>query len=59
MITFFTILFILIGVNAVMMIMNLSGVSQRIKKSTDGITETTMTKIYPIDLIPSKYKKAV
>lgn len=57
--TFFSILFILIGVNAVMMFMNLNDVDGKIKESSNSISETSVTKIYPIDLIPSKYKKAV
>ncbi|WP_273566218.1 hypothetical protein [Maribacter halichondriae] len=59
MITFFGILFILIGINAVLMIFSINGVDQKIKKSTDGDSETSTSKIYPIDLISSKYKKAV
>lgn len=58
MITFFTIFFIIIGVNAVMLFMNLNGVGQKRKPST-GNSETSASKIYPMDLISSKYKKAV
>ncbi len=59
MITFFGILFILIGINAVLMVFSINGVNQKIEKSTDGNSETSNSKIYPIDLISSKYKKAV
>lgn len=58
MITFFTILFVIIGVNAVMLFISLN-VAGRKRKATDGHTETSASKIYPIDLISSKYKKAV
>ena len=58
MITFFTILFIIIGVNAVMLFMSLNGVGQK-RKSSSRSSETSASKIYPIDLISSKYKKAV
>lgn len=58
MITFFTILFIIIGVNTVMLFINRNGAGQKRKPST-GTTETSASKIYPIDLISSKYKKAV
>ena len=58
MITFFTILFIIIGVNGVMLFISLNGSGQK-KKSSADTTETSASKIYPIDLISSKYKKAV
>ncbi|MGB5555097.1 MAG: hypothetical protein WBM83_10605 [Flavobacteriaceae bacterium] len=59
MMTFFTILFILIGINAVMMMFSLSGVDQGSKKSVSDTSDAQDSKIYPIDLISSKYKKAV
>jgi len=59
MISFFSILFIVIGVNAVLMIFSLSGSSQKAKKSSNTISDASPSKIYPIDLISSKYKKAV
>lgn len=58
MITFFTILFVILGVNAIMLFMSLNGVGQK-RKATEKGAETAASKIYPIDLIPSKYKKAV
>jgi hypothetical protein len=58
MITFFTILFIIVGVNAVMLFVNFSGIGRK-RKSSVGTTETSASKIYPLDLITSKYKKAV
>ena len=58
MITFFTILFIIIGVNGVMLFISLNGTEQK-RKSSAGNTETSASKIYPIDMISSKYKKAV
>ncbi len=55
MMTFFAILFVLAGVNALMIIFSLNDVNQRTKK-----TKSTNTyKIYPADLIAPKYKKAV
>lgn len=57
--TFFTILFILLGINGVMMLFSLSSVKQNAKKLSKNITESTTSKIYPIDLIAPKYKKAV
>ncbi|NHF57905.1 hypothetical protein FK220_001030 [Flavobacteriaceae bacterium TP-CH-4] len=59
MMTFFTILFILIGANAFFMFFSLSGVSEKAGKTTKGDSNATDSKIYPIDLVSSKYKKAV
>lgn len=57
--SFFTILFIILGVNAVLMIFSLSGTSQKTKKSSTSSSTSSPSKIYPIDLISSEYKKAV
>tara|TARA_R110002167_G_scaffold39214_3_gene121241 strand:+ start:691 stop:870 length:180 start_codon:yes stop_codon:yes gene_type:complete len=59
MMTFFNILFILIGANVVFMFFSLSGVSQKERKIVQENSEESSSKVYPIDLIPSKYKKAV
>lgn len=56
--TFFTILFIIIAVNAVMMFLSLNGVGQKKKPTTDG-SKRIASEIYPIDLMSSDYKKAV
>lgn len=58
MITFFTILFVIIGVNTIMFFMSLNGIGRK-RKITDSRKETEASKIYPIDVISSKYKKAV
>ncbi len=58
MITFFTILFIIVGVNAVMLFINFNSIGQKKKLSTDS-SATAASEVYPIDLISSKYKKAV
>jgi len=59
MMTFFSVFFILIGINAVMMIFSLNGVDVKSRKSDSEASTTSDSKIYPIDLISSKYKKAV
>ena len=56
--SFFTILFIIIGVNAAMMIFSLRSNKQKTKKSSTDSRAFT-SKIYPLDLLSSKYKKAV
>ncbi|MFK5973966.1 MAG: hypothetical protein QM485_11910 [Flavobacteriaceae bacterium] len=57
--TFFTILFIMIGINAIMMFFSFGSIGQKTKKSTKQITDSSDSKIYPLDLMSSKYKKAV
>lgn len=57
--TFFTILLVLIGINALMMIFSLGSVGQRMKKSKDKAKASAASSIYPIDSDSSEYKKAV
>ncbi len=57
--TFFTILFILIGVNAVVMFFSLNTFDSKERSTQNSITDADDAKIYPIDLLPSKYKKAM
>ncbi len=57
--TFFSILFILIAANAIFMFFSLTGNSEKTVKKMKDTSDATESKIYPIDLIPSKYKKAV
>ncbi|WP_422081273.1 hypothetical protein [Ulvibacterium sp.] len=59
MITFFTILFVLIGINALMMLFSFGNVSQRMKRSKGNAKTSTASKIYPIDSEESEYQKAV
>lgn len=57
--TFFTILFILLGINGVIMIFSLNNAKQNVEKPAKNANTSTTSKIYPIDLITSKYTKAV
>ncbi len=57
--TFFGILFIIIGANAVIMVFSLSGSNQKAKKPSVNQTGVSSAKIYPLDLVSSKYKKAI
>jgi hypothetical protein len=59
MISFFSILFILIGINAVIMFFSLNSVDSKEQNSQNTVSSADDTKIYPIDLLPSKYKKAM
>ena len=58
MVTFFSILFVLIVINALLFIVSFSSNSIKKEKSVKNISEST-TVIFPLDLINSKYKKAV
>lgn len=59
MMTFFTILFILLGLNAIMMVFSLKNTNKKHKSIVGEISDNSDTKIYPIDLANLKYKKAV
>lgn len=57
MMTFFTILLVLIGANALFMVFSLSGINNGGKKSQGN--ESTSPKVYPLNNLSSKLKKAV
>jgi len=59
MMTFFTILLILIGANAIFMVFSLSGGSNGGKKLEGDVTKPASSKIYPLHTEASKYKKAI
>ncbi|KAA2218210.1 MULTISPECIES: hypothetical protein [Maribacter] len=59
MMTFFTILVVLIGLNVAMVIASLQNASKKSKRPTRMVSEDNQSVIYPIDLITSNYKKAV
>ena len=59
MISFFTILLILIGANALFMVFSLSGVSNGRKNSWENTTKSTSSKVYPLHTLSSKFKKAI
>ncbi|TLF45668.1 hypothetical protein [Maribacter aurantiacus] len=59
MMTFFTILVVLIGLNVAMVIASLQNASKKSKRPTKMVSEDNQSVIYPIDLITSNYKKAV
>lgn len=59
MMTFFTILVVLIGLNVAMVLASLQNASKKSKRPTKMVSEDNRSVIYPIDLITSNYKKAV
>lgn len=60
MITFFTLLFILIGANGVFMAFSLGSARTGFKNRKKQISKSTSnSKVYPLHELPSKYKKAI
>jgi len=59
MLSFFTILFIILGANAIFMFFSLNGVSQKEPKSDLNVGESSPSKVFPMELDSSKFKEAV
>ncbi len=59
MITFFSILLVLIAVNAVLMIFSLKSVNSKGRKVEKDLINDTLSKTYRMNFLSSKYKKAV
>jgi len=57
--TFLTIFFVLILVNAALLFFSITSARQRVSKLRKSISEQSLTKIYPLDLNQTKYKKAI
>ncbi len=58
--TFFAILFVLLLVNAVLLIFSVNGANKKLKKPVIKISETSITKTSPNQqLSETEYKKAV
>ena len=58
MVTFFTIFIVLIAVNAFLLLFSARNSSMG-SADTNASKESHSTKIYPLDLEPSKFKKAI
>ncbi len=59
MLSFFTILLILVGANAVFMIFSLSGISNGRKEPRETVAKSGSSKVYPLQTQSSKFKEAV
>lgn len=60
MITFFTLLFILLAVNVLLLIFSVNGAGQMFKNPVRKISETSVTKLLPSqESSETEYKKAV
>ncbi len=56
--TFFVILFVLIAVNAALLLFSATNSDSKVNKGS-AFTDSEAAKIYPLDLDSSKYKKAI
>jgi len=57
--TFLTIFFVLIFLNAALLFFSTTSAGKRVSKLRKSISDQSLTKIYPLDLNPSEYKKAI
>ena len=57
--SFFTILFILLGANAIFLFFGLNGTTQKDSKVKEEASDSFASRVYPMNLISSKFKKAV
>ncbi|WP_420601644.1 hypothetical protein [Flagellimonas sp.] len=57
--TFFGIFFVLLAINAILLIFSVNGAGNGLKKTTRKISETSITKLFPQESSETKYKKAV
>ncbi|MCL6272674.1 hypothetical protein M3P19_01575 [Muricauda sp. 2012CJ35-5] len=59
MVTFFSLLFVLLAINAILLIFSVNGAKDTFRKPVQKISETAIKKIFPRELSESEYKKAV
>lgn len=59
MVTFISILLILVGINAALLLFSVNGNKKTKQQNQPTIAKMYNTPIYPLNIIESKYKKAV
>jgi len=59
MVTFFSILLVLLGVNAFLLFFSVNYNAKRSQKNSVQLSEDTTTKLYPLNSLETKFKKAV
>lgn len=59
MVTFFNILILLVAINAILLIFSVNRTKKKSASFSEQDLEKSTTKIYPIDLSSSNYKKAI
>jgi uncharacterized membrane protein len=57
--TFFTILFVLLAINAILLTFSINGAREKSRKTIQKISEASVTKILPSESSGTEYKKAV
>lgn len=57
--TFLSLLFILLVINAILLIFSVNGAKERFKKPIQKISENSVPKLFPRETSESKYKEAV
>nr|WP_299343610.1 hypothetical protein [Allomuricauda sp.] len=59
MIAFFTILSVLLAINALLLIFSINGAREKFRKPVQRISENSITKLISNESSETKYKKAV
>ncbi len=57
--SFLSILFVLLAINAILLIFSVNGASKRFKKPTLKLSESSITKLFPRETSETEYKEAV
>jgi len=57
--TFLAIFFVLVFFNAALLFFSVTSAGKKVRNLRKSISEQSLTKIYPLDLNPSEYKKAI
>jgi hypothetical protein len=56
---FLSILFVLLALNAILLIFSVNGAKERFTKPIQRISETTTAKLFPREAVETEYKEAV
>lgn len=57
--SFLSILFILLAINAILLIFSVNGSSKRLKAPIQKLSESSITKLFPRETSETEYKEAV
>ncbi|WP_127139218.1 hypothetical protein [Flagellimonas oceanensis] len=56
---FLSILFVLLAVNAILLIFSVNGAKERFTKPVQRISKTSTTRLFPREAMETEYKEAV
>ncbi|AIY15137.1 MULTISPECIES: hypothetical protein [Cellulophaga] len=59
MVTFFSVLSILVGLNAFLLLFSVNSNKKRVEKKDTNTAQIPSENIYPLNILETKYKKAV